>query len=164
MDNTAPIITFEVSNAVLIFPNSLCVTCLTASDTPSPGSTIACDITSKYTPNAIIKQLITHSIHCSRYVVGCIGLRMYSAKSMKYPKIIVTASCIHCFLWNSSLSMITCISIKRRLNIIVIVPNDRGTAYFSTLGMHDIGVVPRSDITDSATPKDIMNSPIISTA
>jgi len=58
----------------------------------------------------------------------------------------------------------TCISINRKLNIIVIVPNERGTAYFNTFGMQDMGVVPRSDITDNATPKDIMNSPIISIA
>lgn len=64
MDNIAPIMTFDVSNAVLSFPNSMCVTCLTASDTPSPGSTIAFDVTSMYTPNAIMKQLIMHSIHC----------------------------------------------------------------------------------------------------
>ena len=45
-DNNPPIIKFDESNAVFIFPNSMWVTCRTASETPSPGSTIALDFTS----------------------------------------------------------------------------------------------------------------------
>lgn len=47
--------------------------------------------------------------------------------------------------------------------MIVIVPKDKGTAYFSTLGIQDIGVVPKSDITENATPKDIINNPMVRT-
>lgn len=79
---------------------------------------------------------------------------------MKYPKNIVNITCNHCFLWNSFLRIITCIITNKKLNIMVIVPNDKGSAYLSTFGMQDIGVVPKSDFTDSATPKDIINSPI----
>ena len=51
--------------------------------------------------------------------------------------------------------------IKNKLNNIVINPMDNDTEYFITLGIHAIGVVPKSDITDNATPNDIINNPII---
>lgn len=63
IDNMDPIITLEESNIDLILPNSILVTCLTAKDTPSPGSTMAFEVTSKYTPKAMIKQLTIHNIH-----------------------------------------------------------------------------------------------------
>lgn len=45
--------------------------------------------------------------------------------------------------------------------MIVIIPNDNVDAKLKTLGMHDIGVVPRLDLTDRLTPKLIMNKPMI---
>ena len=79
---------------------------------------------------------------------------------MKYPNIVVSTICINCILWNLDLSKIICIAIRSMLKITVIVPNDNGHAKLRTLGIQDIGVVPKSDFTESATPNDIMNNPI----
>ena len=52
------------------------------------------------------------------------------------------------------------ISISRTLNIIVIVPSDSGYWNDNTYGIDDIGVVPRSHLTDKLTPNAIINNPI----
>ena len=84
MDSIAPIITLDESKIDFIFPKSLFVLYLTASITPSPGSTMASDFTSRYTPKAMIKVLIIQIIHWDRYVFGVmIGFNMYRLKSMK---------------------------------------------------------------------------------
>ena len=78
-DNIIPITTLLVSNIVFILPNSMFVTCVTANDTPYPGSTTALEFTSRNTPTAITKQLIIHIIHLSNSVVGVKKVNMPNA-------------------------------------------------------------------------------------